>query len=75
MGTWNICAIPSQPILIDINPKRFNGIYGAAIAAKQSGNPKKVKDYFNQLIELTKDSNSNRPEILEANEYLKNNAI
>ena len=57
------------------HPKRFNGIYGAAIAAKQSGNPEKVKDYFNQLIELTKDSNSNRPEILEANEYLKNNAI
>lgn len=57
------------------HPKRFNGIYGAAIAAKQSGNPEKVKDYFNQLIELTKDTNSNRPEIAEANEYLKNNAI
>ena len=55
-------------------PRRFNGIYGAAIAAKQSGNSEKAKQYFNQLIGLTKDTNSKRPEIIEAKNYIKNNA-
>jgi tetratricopeptide (TPR) repeat protein len=57
------------------HPGRFNGIYGAAIAAKKSGNLEKTQRYFNQLIELTKGSSSNRVEITEAKEYLKNNAI
>ncbi len=51
-------------------PERFNGIYGAAIAAKQSGNQEKASLYFKQLIDLTKNSNSTRPEIKEAEEFL-----
>ena len=31
-------------------PNRFNGIYGAAIASKQSGDLEKAALYFNQLI-------------------------
>ena len=57
------------------HPNRFNGIYGAALAAKLSGENDKARLYYNQLIELTKDSNSNRPEILEANEYLNSNVL
>lgn len=52
------------------HPERFNGIYGAAIAATKSGNNEKANHYFNQLIELTKDSNSNRPEIEEAKQHI-----
>ena len=57
------------------HPFRFNGIYGAAIAAKKNGNTEKATLYFNQLIELTKGSNSNRLEITEAKKYIKNNSI
>ncbi len=53
------------------HPERFNGLYGAAIAAKQSGNKEKATSYFNQLIELTKGSNSDRAEIKEAKEFVK----
>ena len=53
------------------HPNRFNGIYGAAIAAKQAGNHEKATQYFNQLIELTKNSNSDRPEIKEAKAYVQ----
>ena len=53
------------------HPNRFNGIYGAAIAAKQSGENEKATQYFNQLIELTKNSNSNRPEIEEALKFIQ----
>lgn len=53
------------------HPNRFNGIYSAAIAAKKSGDLDKTTLYFNQLILLTKDSNSSRPEILEAKAFLE----
>lgn len=52
-------------------PNRFNGIYGAAIAAKQSGNNAKATHYFNQLILLTENSKSGRQEIKEAKAFLK----
>jgi tetratricopeptide (TPR) repeat protein len=52
------------------HPERFNGIYGAAIAAKQSGNQEKAGYYFEQLIELTKNSNSSRPEVMEAKKFI-----
>jgi len=53
------------------HPNRFNGIYGAAIASKQSGDLDKAALYFNQLTELVKDTNNERPEILEAKEFIK----
>lgn len=54
-----------------VRPNRFNGIYGAAIAAKKSGDLDKATLYFNQLIELTKGSNSDRTEIVEAKAFVK----
>ncbi len=53
------------------HPNRFNGIYGAAIAAKQAGDQEKARLYFEQLIELAKNSNSDRSELAEAQTYLK----
>ena len=52
-------------------PNRFNGIYGAAIASKQSGDLEKAALYFNQLIELAKDVKSERPEIEEAKIFFR----
>lgn len=54
------------------HPNRFNGIYGAAIASKQSGDLNKATLYFNQLIKLSENSNSNRPEIAEAKAFIQN---
>ncbi len=56
---------------LKVNPNRFNGIYGAAIAAKQAGDQEKAKNYFEQLIELTKNSNSKRSELIAAQTYLE----
>lgn len=52
-------------------PERFNGIYGAAIAAKQLGNIEKAVYYFTQLLELTGKSNSERLEIKEAKAFVQ----
>jgi tetratricopeptide (TPR) repeat protein len=57
---------------LTVRPNRFNGVYGAAIAAKKSGDLKKTTSYFNQLIQLSENSNSDRPEVLEAKAFVKN---
>lgn len=54
------------------SPNRFNGLYGAASAAKKIGDTEKATQYFENLVALTEGSNSDRPELTEALEYLKN---
>jgi len=68
-------ALKAYEINLVAHPNRFNGIYGAAIAAKQVGDKEKAKIYFNQLLELTKNINSNRIELLEAKTYVEENII
>jgi len=51
------------------HPNRFNGIYGAAMAAKAIGDHEKATKYFKLL--LAQASNSERLEIGKAKEYLK----
>ncbi|MEH6535683.1 MAG: hypothetical protein V7719_04775 [Psychroserpens sp.] len=68
-------ALEAYEINLKGHPNRFNGIYGAAIAAKLSENKEKAKAYFNQLIDLAKDSNSSRPELLEAKAFLEETII
>ena len=63
-------ALAAYEVNLIGHPNRFNGIYGAAIAAKQAGDQEKATLYFEQLIELTKNSNSDRSELAEAHTYL-----
>ncbi len=63
-------ALVSYESNLKRSPNRFNGVYGAAIAATQSGNQEKATIYFEQLLKLTENSNSDRPELEEAREYL-----
>lgn len=64
-------ALATYELNLKRRPNRFNGIYGAASAAKQAGNNEKAALYFDQLLNLTKNSNSNRPEIAEAKAFVK----
>lgn len=57
------------------HPNRFNGIYGAAISAKQLGDNEKATFYFEQLLQLTENSGVGRPEIKEAKEFIGQEAI
>jgi len=56
---------------LSVNPNRFNGLYGAAVAAKITGNSKKATMYFENLIKLTENTNSDRPELVEALAYVE----
>ncbi|MEN8790256.1 MAG: hypothetical protein ABF293_12050 [Flavobacteriaceae bacterium] len=55
---------------LQINPNRFNGIYGAAVAAKQATEFDKASNYFQALIKLTEGTQSTRPELEEAKAFL-----
>ncbi len=68
-------ALEAFELNLKRSPNRFNGLYGAAIAAKQSGDSEKATVYFESLLKLTENSNSDRPELIEAKEYLEQKII
>jgi tetratricopeptide (TPR) repeat protein len=55
------------------HPGRFNGLYGAGMAAHKSGNKEKATSYFEQLITTAQLSDSKRPELITAQSFLKQN--
>jgi tetratricopeptide (TPR) repeat protein len=52
------------------NPNRFNSLYGAARAAQDAGEAEKASGYFAQLVKNCEGSDSVRPELSEAKEWL-----
>jgi tetratricopeptide (TPR) repeat protein len=54
------------------HPNRFNGLYGAGLAAEKSGNMEKAKFYYQQLLNVTDSASSGRPELDRATLFLKN---
>jgi hypothetical protein len=50
---------------------RFNGLYGAGLAAEKSGNREKANSYYMQLITIANSPGSNRPELETARSFLK----
>ncbi len=53
------------------HPNRFNGLYGAALAAEKSNNIEKANTYYRQLIAIANSSGLNRHEIETAKLFLK----
>jgi hypothetical protein len=51
-------------------PGRLAGLYGAARAAKLSGDTAKARNYYMQIVELTKDGHGTRAEIAEARAFV-----
>ncbi len=52
------------------HPNRFNGLYGAGLAAERSGHPEKAAGYYRQIIEVAGRSDSQRPELTAINRFL-----
>ena len=64
-------ALEAYELDLEEHPNRFNGIYGAAVAAKGLGDDEKTTKYFNMLLTLTEASNNDRPEVKEAREFVR----
>jgi len=51
---------------LKFNPKRFNGLYGAAQAAEMAGQASQATEYYAVLIKTCAGSSSERPELAKA---------
>src|SRR5262249_10325001 len=51
---------------LQINPGRFNGIYGAARAAEKAGQNAEARRYYQELLALGKNADSSREPLAEA---------
>jgi tetratricopeptide (TPR) repeat protein len=51
-------------------PNRFNGLYGAARAARLAADQKRAKIYYARLVAICRQADSIRPEITEAKAFL-----
>ena len=52
------------------HPNRFNGLYGAGLAAERSGDESKARKYFQQLLVVANSSASKRPELAAAQSFI-----
>ena len=52
------------------SPRRFNGLYGAALAAQLSGDKKKASAYYRKIVTLVSHTESARPELRKAKQFL-----
>jgi hypothetical protein len=53
------------------HPNRFNGLYGAGLAAEGSNNPEKANAFYLQLTAIANSPDANRPELKRARSFLK----
>lgn len=66
-------ALESYEADLKTHPNRFNGLYGAGLAAEKSGDRKKALQYYSQLLEITKPSGGKRQELRTAQLFVNNN--
>jgi hypothetical protein len=50
-------------------PNRFRGTYGAARAADAAGDRRKAATYYRQLLQIAKEADTERPELVAAKKY------
>jgi hypothetical protein len=56
-------------------PNRFNGLYGAARAARLASDRERTKTYYGKLVALCRMADGVRPEVEEAKDYLADLAV
>jgi tetratricopeptide (TPR) repeat protein len=55
---------------LQLNPNRFNGLYGAARAAEAAGKQNDAAEYYALLLKVCDGSNSTRPELSRAKQLV-----
>ncbi len=65
-----LAALQEFETSLRTTPNRFNGLYGAARAAKLASDQKRAKTYYAKLVALCRHAAGIRPEIEEAKAFL-----
>jgi hypothetical protein len=63
-------ALREYERVLKLAPRRFNATAGAARAADRAGDPTRARAYAMQLVEIAKDAEETRPELVWARRYL-----
>lgn len=63
-------ALESYETDLKTHPNRFNGVYGAGLAAEKSGDRKKALQYYIQLLAIAKPSGDERVELKTARQFM-----
>lgn len=63
-------ALPEFETSLRDSPERFNGLYGAALAAQLAGDKKKASAYYRKIVALMANGDGARPELRKAKEFL-----
>ena len=66
-------ALVEYKLSLKKHPNRFNGLYGAGLAAEKSGNIEEASTYYRQLLSFANSSSGKRPEMEYINQFLKRN--
>ena len=69
----NINALAQFERSLKANPNRFRSLAGAAIAARRAGQAATAKRFYRALLTLTRASDGDRTEIVDAKSYLASN--
>lgn len=64
-------ALKEYEAVLKIAPRRFNATGGAAKAADKAGDKTKARAYAMQLLEIAKNAEASRPELVWARGYLR----
>jgi tetratricopeptide (TPR) repeat protein len=63
-------ALKEYQAVLKVAPRRFNATAGAAKSAAKAGDASEARAYAQQLLEIAKDADSSRPELVWARSYL-----
>ena len=66
-------ALREFELTLQKEPNRFRALYGAAHAAQLAGDRAKARTYFQQLLEVAKAADTERPELAEARRAVAGN--
>ncbi|QHT65802.1 tetratricopeptide repeat protein [Rhodocytophaga rosea] len=64
-------ALQAYEADLKTHPNRFNGLYGAGMAAEKAGKPDKAGTYYRQLVSMASPAHSTRPELVSLKQYVQ----
>jgi hypothetical protein len=66
-------ALPAFEASLRVAPNRYRSFAGAAKAAERTGNAEAARRWYGQLLELTAEADTERPEMVAARQFLTRN--
>ncbi|MBI4887434.1 MAG: hypothetical protein HY824_10090 [Acidobacteria bacterium] len=64
-------ALAAFELTMKKEPNRFRGVSGAARAAEAAGDREKAGTYYNQLLTIAREADTNRPELMAARTFTR----